>query len=974
LLSASVSAQETTGQITGRIVDPQGLGIPGAIVTVSGPQGIKTSVSGVDGRFTIPFLTPGTYSVRAQLQGFRSVEQKDVSVSLGQAADVPLKMQVGGVTETVEVTGAVSVVNTATTTIGAVFNTEQLASIPVGRRVADVMYLAPGVSSSGTLGRMNPSISGGSGLENQYVVDGTNVTNAGYGGLGSYSIIFGSLGNATPYDFIQEIQVKTGGYESEFGQSTGGVVNVITKSGTNQYRGSMFAYGQPRGLQAPYSQFQAANGSVNTFGAKQSDAGAEVGGPVLKNRLFFFGAIDPSWTSTIYNAPPGFPLASLGDVSRDRRTVSYAAKATVQLGSANRINASFFGDPSHGNTGPQRISSLVAGSTSSFSTLDYGGHQQTVRYDGVISSHFLLEASFARSDNTISELPSVDTWRITDQTVTPNVITGGIGRYEKGNESLNRMGAIKATNVFGGHQIKYGLEYSSVAYDQFNNITGPTFVGPDGRTTATGAQITVLPDITFGKIYRVTRANYNNGHDTTQKYYDAFLQDSWKIGDRLTINPGVRFDQESLDGDLIKGWQLKNNWAPRIGAAYDLTGNGRTKVYANYGIYYNRVPNDLAARALSADDGYSRIDYFDAGLTKPVAAGTVTKTSATAAATTTHSILLGAFPDDVDPNAKMSYNNEIVLGFEREIMARTTFGVRYVFRNTGRVLEDITDCPMAAYELPATASVPCGVTYILTNPTAASAINAQAIKLAPQLAAVKFDDPIHKYNSVEFTLNRRGNDWTGTASYRWSRLRGNFEGFYRDDNGQSDPGISSLYDFPTNDPTYVANFPGEGNIQFLGDPNGILPLDRPNQVKLFGNYMFKSGLNIGMNVNLSSGKPLTPMAANPVYDSAGEIPVAARGTGIQTIDGFMTRTPFESQVDLEASWALKIGGNRRLTLMADVFNLFNEKRVLNYDQDTELNAGTPNPDFGKPVNSLLGGTPAQYQVPFTLRVGARFQF
>jgi hypothetical protein len=290
------------------------------------------------------------------------------------------------------------------------------------------------------------------------------------------------------------------------------------------------------------------------------------------------------------------------------------------------------------------------------------------------------------------------------------------------------------------------------------------------------------------------------------------------------------------------------------------------------------------------------------------------------------------------------------------------------------VLEDITDCPMAAYELPATASVPCGVTYILTNPTAASAINAQAIKLAPQLAAVKFDDPIHKYNSVEFTLNRRGNDWTGTASYRWSRLRGNFEGFYRDDNGQSDPGISSLYDFPTNDPTYVANFPGEGNIQFLGDPNGILPLDRPNQVKLFGNYMFKSGLNIGMNVNLSSGKPLTPMAANPVYDSAGEIPVAARGTGIQTIDGFMTRTPFESQVDLEASWALKIGGNRRLTLMADVFNLFNEKRVLNYDQDTELNAGTPNPDFGKPVNSLLGGTPAQYQVPFTLRVGARFQF
>jgi hypothetical protein len=105
-----------------------------------------------------------------------------------------------------------------------------------------------------------------------------------------------------------------------------------------------------------------------------------------------------------------------------------------------------------------------------------------------------------------------------------------------------------------------------------------------------------------------------------------------------------------------------------------------------------------------------------------------------------------------------------------------------------------------------------------------------------------------------------------------------------------------------------------------------------------------------------------------------EIPVAPRGAGIQTIDGFMERTPFESQVDLEAAWALKFSGNRRITFMADVFNLFNQKRILNYDQDTQLNAGTANLDFGKPVNSLLSGTPAQYQVPITLRVGARFQF
>ncbi len=175
-------------------------------------------------------------------------------------------------------------------------------------------------------------------------------------------------------------------------------------------------------------------------------------------------------------------------------------------------------------------------------------------------------------------------------------------------------------------------------------------------------------------------------------------------------------------------------------------------------------------------------------------------------------------------------------------MPKTTFGVRYVHRTMPRVLEDVANCPMAAYELAATASTACGnVDYILTNPSSATPINAAAIAAVPAFGAVKFDDPVHNYDALEITLNRRGSNWIAMSSYRYSRLRGNFEGFYRDDNGQSDPGISSLYDFPTNDPTYTsiggAQFGYPGDIRFLGDANGILPLDRPNQFKLNGNYM-----------------------------------------------------------------------------------------------------------------------------------------
>ena len=223
----------------------------------------------------------------------------------------------------------------------------------------------------------------------------------------------------------------------------------------------------------------------------------------------------------------------------------------------------------------------------------------------------------------------------------------------------------------------------------------------------------------------------------------------------------------------------------------------------------------------------------------------------------------------------------------------------------------------------------------MTNPSASTPIFS-----GTEFLGATFDKPVHKYHSVEFTLNRRGTNWSAMTSYRWSRLRGNFEGFYRDDNGQSDPGISSLYDFPTNDPSYTAigvpQFGYPGDIRFLGDPDGILPLDRPHQVKLYGNYTWAMGLNLGAGINLSSGRPLTPMAANPNYGSDGEIPEAPRGTGIQTIDGFMKRTPFESQVDLQASWAIRTMGTRSVTFVADLFNAFNQRRVIGYDQNTAV--------------------------------------
>src|SRR5262245_13217745 len=184
----SALAQETTGTLTGHVVDAQGLAVPGATISITGAQGVKSATADAGGRFSVPFLTPGTYTVRAESKGFAPAEQKDVVVSIGKSVDLSLKLEVGAVTEAVSVTAGIDVISATSTTTGATLTSEQLEKVPVGRTISDVAYLAPGVSSSSTLGRANPSIGGASGLDNQYVIDGANVTNMGYGALGAYSI------------------------------------------------------------------------------------------------------------------------------------------------------------------------------------------------------------------------------------------------------------------------------------------------------------------------------------------------------------------------------------------------------------------------------------------------------------------------------------------------------------------------------------------------------------------------------------------------------------------------------------------------------------------------------------------------------------------------------------------------------------------------------------------------------------------
>jgi hypothetical protein len=987
----AMAQETTTGSLTGLVVDSQGTAVPGANVTITSAQGSKAFTTDSSGRFYAPFLTPGMYSVKVELSGFSTVEQKNIDVRLGQRLELKsLVLKVGQITETIEVVAESPVIDTSSTTVGGTLDTATLQKLPVGRNFTDTLYLVPGVSNSGGVGRANPSVSGASGLENQYIVDGVNITNAGYGGVGSYSIVFFSLGTGVTTDFIKETQVKTAGFEAEYGQATGGVVNVVTQSGTNSLHGSVFGYFRPNAIEASWKQLETPNGTVNTTGTDNYDFGLTLGGPLVKDKIFFFGAFNPQYQTRTFVAPPGFPLASQGDIDRKRRILSYAGKLTWQLNANHRFDVSAFGDPAKGDMGPQRFSSLVA-DADSFSEITYGGHNQVVKYDGILSRNWLIEASYAHAKNKITETPAKDQWRITDTTVTPNVTTGGIGFYEQGNDGTNNQYSFKSTNMFkggGSHQLRYGVQYEDITYININQRTGPTFTLPDGTKTATGASITVLPDPVYGKIWRVTRANLNSGRNTTQQYLSFFAQDTWQMG-KLTLRPGVRYEQQKLVGDealalchaddsvpgagdgtgdfIACSYKWSGNWAPRIGATYDFKGDGRSKLFASWGRFFVKVPNDLAARAMSADASTSRADYFDAGLTQAVPDGVQ------AAGVTRHYLPpAGLHASTFAPGSKSTYQQEILGGFELAVGRNVNLGVRYIHRTVPRILEDYQPAPVVAFDLGCPGAD--SVEYFIDN-------------ISPSLAKfhcagvpdASFEDPVHKYDSVEVTANKTFSDnWSLVASYRWSKLQGLYEGAFRNDNGQSDPSITSLFDFPTNDPSYteigVPQFGYRGDIRYQGCTLGcgVLPNDRTHQFKLYSNYSW-SAINLGIGVNVGTGTPLTDLAANPNYQNSGEIPVTLRGGGITTVaDGTLERALMDFTVDAHVDYTVKFGG-QRILLVADAFNLFNRQSSTWYDYCSDQGFGTTNPNYGYSVNGCNAYS-TSYQAPFALRLGARFEW
>src|SRR5205085_5156448 len=336
LFAGSVFAQtSTTGSIEGTITDPNGAAVPGVTVKVTSPNLISAQTATTDssGRYKVLNLPPGKYTVTIEAEkGFEKAERTDVEVNLSRTSTADVQMKVAGTQASVTVTDtAGAAVDVSSNTAGSNVSSDQFSNFPTQRTVQGLYTIAPTVTRSGlrdATGRdRDPSVAGSSGPENNYILDGVNTTDPAFGGSGAN----------LPFEFVQEVEIKTGAYGAEYGKATGGIFNVITKSGGNEFHGDLYGFGTTKGLVREVKNFPFTGSAANGF--SETDIGGDIGGPIAKDKLWFFGAFNPQHRKNFY-----LTQTFHQPVDNTVTIPFYAGKVTWALNSKNTFTASTFGD------------------------------------------------------------------------------------------------------------------------------------------------------------------------------------------------------------------------------------------------------------------------------------------------------------------------------------------------------------------------------------------------------------------------------------------------------------------------------------------------------------------------------------------------------------------------------------------------------------------------------------------------------
>jgi hypothetical protein len=991
LLTAGIAvAQEQVGSIEGVVSDPQGQPLPGATVEATGPVGKLMATTGMKGEYRFPRLPSGSYTLAARLEGYATVEMSNIDLVVGKTLTVNFTLQFGKFAEAIVVAADQAAIDVKSNANAITLTSDMLDMLPQGTDYTSVVTLAPGAADEPALSGI--SMNGASGAENRFVVDGVDTTDPFYG----------TEAQPVRLDFIQELQVKSAGYQAEYGGSLGGVINAITKSGGNEFAGTIRAYytDSDWGGSQRMNLYEAlcppegdCHITYNKDDTTRLEPGFQLGGPAVRDKLWFFVAYQPAIVKYKRN-----PLNT---------SSTFHEKDTINYFTANL----------KGNAGPSFLYKITAnmspakedgvlpardGSTPADAPLDiiskYPRESYSAYADWMLSDKFLLtgQASYFGKDSKQSGNVGTTRYYFRNGDICDFGVCSGDPLYEPpGYSNIPNAsyfldtydkweryeGKLEASWFFegaGSHEVKAGVNYQRAKNDVLSGEHGNLFEIRWGLTDRYGLGV-------IGTYGSVAVRSYQTQGKAVDKNWAFYLQDSWAILDNLTINYGVRAEKEDVPNyghnqdptlpEYIAQFNFSDKLAPRVGFAWDVLKDQSLKIYGSYGKYFDIMKLDTARQSFGGDRWITYVYPLDTLDWPSLNAGCSIVDNNPAhnpcpnlGTPATRDLRKPTDPrTGIDPNLHPMEQRQWTLGADYALSTKSILSARYI---DNKLLYTIEDIGYLVCSTPTT----CEEEYITGNPGHGIVVANTLPGLPPQAPAIR------NYKAFELSYNRRfADDWMLTVNYTYSRLRGNYSGLASSDEfsaatlqGRNDPNIERYFD------GLVFGYDAKGHLV-----DGPLATDRPHALQAYGAYRAPWGTMFGLSETWVSGTPITTIA---FFNGVDFFPFGRGDQG---------RTPNVTQTDLFVSHPFKLGGNLQLEINLNVLNAFDQKtvtHVYSYKWRSDICDESPDCDFSNqwyfgqlvPYNpdtymanadkDPFYKVPDAYQAPRVVRLGLKLSF
>ena len=863
------SQSRETGAIRGVVTDEQNVPLPGVSITLSGPSimGTRTVVTDAEGAFRFPALPPGVYQLKAELQGFGTTVRENLRVTTTVTLTADMQLKPAALEEEVTVVAQAPTVDVKSTeTASVTLSNEILRNIPYSQFTADIVNLAPGVNDNSAYGSSEST-----GIA--YTVDGVNVADPD---AGSAWVFLDS-------NIIEEAKVMGVGLPAEYGNFTGVIFNLVTKSGGNQFAGHLEAIFQGKASDWPKGLWQTNNNAayIGDFPdltsplSKLLDVNAHLGGPIIRDKLWFYIG-GQYYRSQDY--PTGFPEAI------DYKQPRLFTKLTAQLTRTLNVTASFEIDQYKGVNRDGGATVLPEATVTQSSPEIVGNFSLTQ----ILSpkTFFDLKAAFFSGYYYLDPATGFDTYMHYDYA--DGIYTDNSGYYYYADRARFQANASVTHYVEeflgGSHDFKFGAEFERSGV---RNRYG--YTGPDHRQYFDY----------YGEPYLMYQYE---GYDTNTRYtrLEGFVQDSWQVTKRLNVSAGLRFSQNWGDVKGVSGSVYKaGRIAPRVGFTFDILGDKTTILKAHFGQFTEAMLASYHDR-MNPSSAYKDQNhyYWDFDLSDWVLFEQIV-----------HEDLF-----HMDPDIKHPYMQQWTLGIERELFKDTSLGITYVNRRWKDIIGPVdraANYDQIDYTVPYTWD-PATNSWIEQDQTVSiyertedtvSTFNYLITNYSPADSPWVLLQPYRKYDGLEVLFNKRfSNRWELLASYVYSRSEGSIDNGFADDIG---------YGGATDDPNFYINAVGH------------LTYDPTHMLKLQGTYVVPV---IDLSVNayfhaITGHSWTTRYRTDRLNQGRVTFFLEDRGTN---------HYPLATLLDLRFEKIFTIAQKYRLGLILDIFNVFNANTITSW--------------------------------------------